>query len=317
MEIKYHNYFYKALQLHFKDYLDKLKLYQEVYLAEEPLHMDYLLVKKMDETKIDLDLAQIFEKYNIIEFKSPDDYISIDDYYKALSYVYYYKATEIVEGKKKRNVDDIKISEITLTLFSSHYPQKLIKHLKSSGKNIEKKKTGLFLIKGEVIPIQLINGSKIGNIKENYSLIPFTKNKSLDKATQLILNRYNDNSNIKGLIEFLSHKYPKELMEVTYLKNNKVEEEAVKYIFDKMEKDGFEPYLEVLEKGKRKGRKEGELKEARKIILKLITKKFSHVPDDINTKLKEKNEKELETIAEKIIEIDSLQELKQYLYDEI
>ena len=80
MRIKYHNYFYKALQLYLKDYLDKINIHNEVYLAEEPIRVDYLVVKKNTKINIELDIAKIFRKYNIIEFKSPEDYISIDDY---------------------------------------------------------------------------------------------------------------------------------------------------------------------------------------------------------------------------------------------
>jgi hypothetical protein len=44
--IKYHQYFYKALQQHFKDHIEKLNIQQEIYLAEEPIRIDYLIIKK-------------------------------------------------------------------------------------------------------------------------------------------------------------------------------------------------------------------------------------------------------------------------------
>ena len=311
MRIKYHNYFYKALQLYLKDYLDKINIHNEVYLAEEPIRVDYLVVKKNTKINIELDIAKIFRKYNIIEFKSPEDYISIDDYYKALSYVFYYKATNLVEDKKKRNINDIKINEITLTLFSNHYPRKLIKHLTSYNKYIDEKKPGLYQIHGEIFPVQLIKASDIKNVKQNYSLIPFGNNNLLNEATSKILNNYKD-KNIQEILEYLYQKYPKTTMEVSLMDNNKVEEEAVNYIFDKMEKEGFEPYLNKMKKWEN----EGKLQEAKKIILKQLRKKFSHIPDDIKVILEEKTEDELEKIAEDIIDIDSVNELKQYLNNE-
>ncbi len=40
----------------------------------------------------ELNIGRIFRKYNIIEYKSPVDYLGIDDFYKVYGYLGFYKA---------------------------------------------------------------------------------------------------------------------------------------------------------------------------------------------------------------------------------
>lgn len=40
----------------------------------------------------ELNIGRIFRKYNIIEYKSPVDYLGIDDFYKVYGYLCFYKA---------------------------------------------------------------------------------------------------------------------------------------------------------------------------------------------------------------------------------
>ncbi|MDR2483260.1 MAG: hypothetical protein LBD08_06475 [Treponema sp.] len=55
----------------------------EHQLTAEPLRIDLLIIKKKPEIIIKKNIGAIFRQVNVIEFKSPDDYISVDDFYKA------------------------------------------------------------------------------------------------------------------------------------------------------------------------------------------------------------------------------------------
>ena len=58
-----------------------------------------------------------------MEYKSPEDYISINDFYKVLGYVCVYQADI-------RTVLEIVPEELTITLVGDHYPGRLVRHLK-------------------------------------------------------------------------------------------------------------------------------------------------------------------------------------------
>lgn len=85
-----------------------------------------------------------------MEYKSPHDYLSIDDFYKVYGYACFYKADA-------ESVDRIPIEEVTITLVSQRYPRKLTEHLQNIRKySIEQEDEGIYYIKGDMIPIQLV-----------------------------------------------------------------------------------------------------------------------------------------------------------------
>ena len=46
------------------------------------MQLDILIVKKEDSRKVKKTFGHIFRQHNIIEYKSPEDYLSINDFYK-------------------------------------------------------------------------------------------------------------------------------------------------------------------------------------------------------------------------------------------
>jgi uncharacterized protein (DUF2249 family) len=89
----------------------------------------------------------MFRKHNIIEYKSPKDYVSIFDFHKVFGYAYIYSA-----------LGAIPLEDITLTFVEDHYPRDLFKYLTESGYRIEKKRAGIYRIKNDRmrILVQLI-----------------------------------------------------------------------------------------------------------------------------------------------------------------
>ncbi|OBR89908.1 MULTISPECIES: hypothetical protein [Clostridium] len=81
-KIKWHPAFAAAIQLELKEYREDLEFVTEYQLTDEPLRIDVLVIKKLKDIRITKSLGKIFRKYNIFEYKSPTDYISIDDYYQ-------------------------------------------------------------------------------------------------------------------------------------------------------------------------------------------------------------------------------------------
>ena len=83
----------------------------EHQLGTKPMEIDALVIKKKTDIPINKNIGRIFRKYNIIEYKSPTDYISINDFYKVCGYAFFYKADTVTE-------DEIPIEQITISLVS-------------------------------------------------------------------------------------------------------------------------------------------------------------------------------------------------------
>jgi len=71
-------------------------------------------------TRIKKNIAAIFRKWNLLEYKSPDDYVSVTDFYKVYGYACLYASLEKVP-----------ITDLTITFIESRYPEKLLDHLKN------------------------------------------------------------------------------------------------------------------------------------------------------------------------------------------
>ena len=104
--IQWHPAFYAGIQIELKDYANDLIFENEHMLSNKPMQIDVLIIKKNTNEPIEKNIGQIFRKYNIIEYKSPDDYLSIDDFYKVYGYTCFYKADT---GK----ANEIKTQEIS------------------------------------------------------------------------------------------------------------------------------------------------------------------------------------------------------------
>lgn len=89
--------------------------------------MDLLIIKKLADVEIKNEIGHVFKKYNVIEYKSPDDGLSIDDYYKTVGYACLYKGLGEV-------VNQIPAEELTVFIFWEGYPRELFEALKMSGR---------------------------------------------------------------------------------------------------------------------------------------------------------------------------------------
>jgi hypothetical protein len=149
--IPWHPAFIQALQLELIEYKDILEFCPESQLTSEPLKIDCVVIKKIKDVEIKKNIAVIFKTWNILEYKSPDDYVSIDDYYKVYGYACFYVYS-----------NSIPIDELTVTFVESRYPRELIKHLKKNrGFTVEKNGNGIYNVIGDILPIQIIDSRKL------------------------------------------------------------------------------------------------------------------------------------------------------------
>lgn len=143
-QIPWHPGFYGAAELELIGNKKDLEFHREYNLSKEPLRMDLLIIKKLREVKIENEIGQIFKKHNILEYKSPEDGLGIDDYYKTVGYACLYKGLGETENQ-------IPAEEITVSIFRESYPRELFKALKKEGQKIEERFPGIYYISGHVL----------------------------------------------------------------------------------------------------------------------------------------------------------------------
>ena len=153
--LQWHPAFYAGIQIEFYTESDKLIFESEHNLSKKPMQIDVLVIKKIAEDIIHKNIGRIFRKYNIVEYKSPTDYLSIDDFYKVYGYTCFYKS-------ETKIVDSIKITDLTITFVCQKYPRELVDHLwKIRGFGLEKIDEGIYYITRDIVPIQLLVTSEL------------------------------------------------------------------------------------------------------------------------------------------------------------
>ncbi len=142
-EIQWHLGFVAAMELELMEYSSKLYFQSEHNLSKKPLQIDLLVIKKED-VDITNKIGRIFKKYNIMEYKSPDDSLNIDIFYKVQAYAALYKS----DGK---TVDEKKADDITVSIVRERKPIKLFKTMENMDINIEMPYEGIYYIKSGVL----------------------------------------------------------------------------------------------------------------------------------------------------------------------
>ena len=148
--IEWHPAFEASIQIEFENEIEKMTFEPEHLLSKQPMRIDELVIKIRGEEKIQKNIGRIFRKHNIIEYKSPDDYLTINDFYKVYGYCCFYQSDT-------EHVCEIKPEELTITFICNHYPVKMLRHLQEFRKlQIECVESGIYYITGDAFPIQLL-----------------------------------------------------------------------------------------------------------------------------------------------------------------
>lgn len=149
-KIQWHSAFVSALGLDFGEDRADLIFEKEYNLNTKPLDIDLLVIKKESTFQISSEIGKLFKAYNIIEYKSPEDHLDIDNFYKTLAYACLYKAY----GK---TVDAIKAEEITLSIVRETKPAGLFCYFVEHGCEIVEFSRGVYYLEGETwFPTQIV-----------------------------------------------------------------------------------------------------------------------------------------------------------------
>jgi len=175
--ITWHTGFISAIHLELADYKEYLEFHTEYQLTTEPLKIDCVIIKKPKDLVIQKNFAMFFREINILEYKNPTDYLSVEDFYKVYAYACLYIS-----------LNKIPVNNITLSLIRSGFSEKLINHLKEIRKyTVEEKNPGIYTVSGDIFPIEIIDSKKLSP-EENIWLKDLSNNLETSEW-QNILNK--------------------------------------------------------------------------------------------------------------------------------
>ncbi len=149
-KIQWHPGFVAAMNLEFAKDRERLKFEKEYNLNTKPLEIDLLVIRKDSTVRISNEIGFLFRGYNIMEYKSPEDSLDIDDFYKAGAYASLYKSY----GKR---VDEVRAEDVTVSLVREGKPEGLFGYFKEHGYPVSSPYPGIYYIEGNVLfPTQIV-----------------------------------------------------------------------------------------------------------------------------------------------------------------
>jgi hypothetical protein len=216
--IDWHQGFYSALKLLFQAYQEVLQFHSEVPLNTKQLRIDALIIKEDPQAVIPTGIARIFRRINILEYKSPADYLSVPALYKALAYCYLYASIE------RQSIGDI-----SLSLVVSSHPREAFKHIREVlGWEVWEQGPGIYEVRGEALRIQVIESGKL-DAEEGLWLKALRPELEAAGIERLFteLGKYAEEVYIRAYIEIIM-KANMESMEEVLMKNRTVEDLLIK-----------------------------------------------------------------------------------------
>ncbi|MDE6622309.1 MAG: hypothetical protein K2K74_17825 [Lachnospiraceae bacterium] len=127
-----------AMKLEFMEYSQVLDYIPERLLNTNALQIDLLIIKKAEDIRIENEIGRIFQRHNIIEYKSPHDKEGINTYFKVHAYASLYKI-----GEKNTVYEP---ADITITMIRRGKPYKLFRWFARQGYNVKEMYKGVYYI---------------------------------------------------------------------------------------------------------------------------------------------------------------------------
>ena len=273
--LQWHPAVYAGFQVELEEEAERLEFENEHQLGTKPLEVDILITKMDTCIPICKNIGQIFRRYNIIEYKSPGDYLSIDDFYKVYAYACLYKCNA---GR----VEQIKVSEMTVTFVCYRYPRKLVQYLmKHRGYSIEQKEEGIWLIGGDEFAMQIIVTSKLS--KEDNPWLFYLNNPVKDiRTAEDLIRRYEKNKK--------NHLYAS-VMDLIVRANEGIFKEAKgmckaleELMADELEAKRAEGKRLGMAEGRAEGRAEGKAEGKAENVLELLGD-CGKIPDELRKRI--------------------------------
>lgn len=150
IKIQWHPGFVAAMDLELAENRADLVYEKEYNLNTKPLEIDLLVIKKDSDVRTANEIGWIFKGYNVLEYKSPDDSLDIDAFYKAGAYASLYKAYGGASDERKAD-------DITVSLIREARPDGLFEYFKRHNIRTTNPYRGIYYVLDAVLfPTQII-----------------------------------------------------------------------------------------------------------------------------------------------------------------
>ena len=181
--LQWHAAFFADIQIELAEEAQYLEFENEHMLSTKPMQLDVLIIKKDNERRLKKNIGRIFRRHNIVEYKSPTDSLSIDDFFKVYGYACFYKADT-------RRVNEVKADEVTITFVCLGYPREMCNYLEQTlHRSITEVGEGIYYISDPVFPIQLLVQKRLSE-EENFWLKNLTNDLNEKQKAERLLVEY-------------------------------------------------------------------------------------------------------------------------------
>ena len=252
--IEYHYGFYGAVHVEYEPRNIQMEYLQEHELGDEPVRMDMLILKH-DQTPLTDPVGSFFRGHNVLEYKSPEDHLSINDFYKVQGYAMLYKGLS-------RTMNEVPAQELTVSIFQHAYPREMFRRLEEIELGITMFYPGVYHVTGRIgVPTQVIVTSRLPQ-NEYEAFKALSKDATREDLIRLLkLTQENEDPKMIDYVRAVlnvSIAINKRLF--TEIKEAGIMTEAVYSVFkEEMDKERQEGRQEGRLEGKQEGRQEGIL----------------------------------------------------------
>jgi hypothetical protein len=200
-------------------YKDALEFSTEHQLTSEPLKIDLLVIKKAPETVIEKNIARIFKRVNILEYKSPEDYFSLWNFHKVLSYTHLYASL---------NKTDVR--DMTVSFIGMRYPRGLFSYFREGGCAVTGTSAGIYAVSGYPMAIQVIESKELP-FEENQWLKALRDDLNTERAGAILGKSRGREGELGAYLCMLFRANPKTFEEVYRMKND---ERALEEVLERL-----------------------------------------------------------------------------------
>lgn len=180
--LQWHPAFCCAMRLALRN-VEGLEYVDEYSLTDKPLQIDLMIIKKSKDITIHNQIGKSFKRHNIIEYKSPDDKLNINTFYKSMAYACLYQSSP-------KHTEFINPKDITVTIIRNRKPIKLLNTIKELGFNVIEESKGIYTIYNSLFDTQIIVTSLLDTPDANW-----LKSLCKDITTDLYFSLYHDIQN--------------------------------------------------------------------------------------------------------------------------
>jgi len=256
-------------------------------LTTEPLRIDVLIIKKKKNVIIKKNIGQIFRQFNVVEYKRPDEHVTIEAYHKTQCYSRLYASLHRVD-----------INDMSVTLAVTQHPRKLLTFLRKQY-TVNNVQPGIYDIEGETSPTQILVSEELPE-EDNFWLTSLRKDltaEQIDRVLAAADGRARVDAYLYAIVEANAETIGEQFM--------RRKKEGV--IFSET-LDGFfrERYAPLIA--------EGRAEAGREIILESIRDRFGKVPKSIERAIRQMNDPiALKSLAVRTASCKTLDEFSEEL----